>query len=108
MGYQINNTSFDYIGKPDWQDTAIGQSLAGETIKNRWKVHRWRTNIMPTAEYIALSEFEGQRVTLKTNDYADRNNQTLVTYSEAELRSVTGTSAGKNMANVVAEFRVRT
>ena len=106
MTYSINGTTIP-VTDSIWQDPPAGQSLAGETIEPRFKPHTWKTNVMTAANFDALYAFEGQQVTLVTNDYADRNNTTFVTYHLAELKAVTGQHSGPLMINVTADFLVR-
>ena len=107
MAYTIGGTTVTYIARTDWLDQPVAQSLAGETVKSRWKIHRWQTNVMNIQDWDNIYALEGTIVPITTNDYADRNNQTHVLYPEANFRSMTGSHDGPLFTNVTIEFLVR-
>ncbi len=99
----INGNQMLTIGRPDWVDSSVGAYLSGETIVNRYRRHVWQTNVMSAADYNTLYALEGQKVSIQTTNYSDRNG-IYVTYHNADLRRVTGQHNGPFFENVRAEF----
>lgn len=109
MAFQhaINGTNVNYVTTPQWIDEpAGGDFFNGKSSHNRWRLHRWESNIMTAAEFNTIYALEGTQVTITTTDYDSRNGD-YVTYYVAELKSVSGRHEGPNMASVRADFLVR-
>ena len=105
--FKINATTFARITHADWADDSAGSGLDGTTARLRWVRHVWSApEGMTAAEYDALFAFQGQRVTLTTTNYEDRNGD-FIPYYGAVCERVDGVHSGPVVAGVVAEFRVR-
>jgi len=104
--FAINGQTLDYITEATWDETPVSAPLAGGTTFNRWRVHRWATNVMPAAEFELIRQSLGAGVTLTTTDYDDLNGD-YVTYYSATLDRLSGEHAGPVYVAVSAEFEVR-
>lgn len=104
--FQLNGTTLDYIMSGEWREIEDSSVLDGQMVHNRWREHVWRTEVMPVTEFDSLYALEGQKVTLTTVDYTDRNGD-YVDYYGAELRRVSARHVALNMRQLTCEFRVR-
>jgi len=104
--FQINGQDLDYVTEATWDETPITAPLAGGTVFNRWRLHRWATNVMPASEFETIRGRLGETVSLTTTDYDDLNGD-YVTYYGATLDTLRGEHSGPVVVAVSAEFRVR-
>lgn len=103
--FALNGASKSYINTADWSDQPDSQALVGATPTRRRRRHTWRAEIMPMAEFLAIQALEGERVSLTTTNYNDRNGD-YVTYYGAEIDQASGRHESVNMVDVVVEFWV--
>lgn len=105
--FKINGVTLNYVMIGEWREVEDSQALDGQTVHNRWREHLWRLNeAMPVSEFNTLYALEGQKVTIVTTDYANRNGAYAIYYG-AELRRVAGRHVALNMEQFQCEFRVR-
>ncbi len=104
--YIINSTTLDYIMVGEWREVVESSVLDGQTVHNRWREHVWQTEVMPVTDFDTLYALEGQKVTLTTVDYSDRNNDYVIYYG-AEFKRITARHQALNMAQLQCEFMVR-
>jgi len=104
--FQINETTISTGLEASWDEQPVAAPLAGGTVFNRWRRHRWQTNVMSAVEFDALRGRLGQRVSLTTTDYSDLNGD-YVTYYGATVDAVRGEHSGPNFVGVSVEFEVR-
>lgn len=103
--FKINGTTLSHITNGDWDETPETGYFNGKTPKNRWRPHRLSTDGMPASEYNTLFALLGQKVSLTTTNYADRNGD-YRTYYGVDFQSIRGEHDGPIFRGVVAEFLV--
>lgn len=105
--FKLNASTFNRITRADWQDESAGVGLDGTTARLRWVRHVWSApEAMTAAEYDSLFALQGQRVTLTTTNYNERNGD-YISYYGAICERVDGQHVGPIVVGVVAEFKVR-
>lgn len=104
--FRINSTWIVAV-IANWIDIPAGQFFNGKTSRNRWRRHIWKTNVMTATEFDSIYALQGQRVSIITTDYDDRNNSNYKTYYNAELMRVGGDQNGPRFENIQIEFNVR-
>lgn len=104
--FKINGVTYSYITKGDWSDTADNQALDGNTPVRRWRKHTLKADIMPMSEFNTLHALEGQRVSITTPAYSDRNGD-YVTYCGSMLTKITAQHQSINAANVTIDLLVK-
>ncbi len=105
--FQVNGTTITALVKADWGDEIIDDDLAGQSIRNRWKMHVLQTEAMTAAEYDTLYALQGQKVTLTTTNYRNRNGD-YKTYYDAVFLGIEAGHMGPIRQNVRAMLAVRT
>lgn len=104
--FAINQQNLDYVTEATWDETPVDSPLAGGTTFNRWRVHRWATNVMPAAEFETIRGSLGAACDVTTTDYDDPNGD-YAAYYGATLDRLSGEHAGPVYVGVSAEFTVR-
>jgi len=104
--FQINGSNLTYIAGADWPDQAGTQALDGDAPLLRWRRHVWSTNVMSASEWDTLAALEGQKVSITTTDYSDRNSD-YATYYGCDFERLSGRHEGPVFVDVRAEFMVR-
>lgn len=104
--FQINGTTITRMLRGDWTDDPAGSGLDGSTPRQRWVRHVWGADVLSAAEYNTLYAAEGQRVTITTPNYADRNGD-YVDYFGVLCQRVSGSHDGPVVTNVAVDFLVR-
>lgn len=104
--FALNGQILSYIIEATWDESPMASPLAGGTVFNRWRAHRWQTNVMPAAEFETIRGRLGQVVDLTTTDYANPNGD-YVTYYGATLEGLTGEHTGPVVVGVQVDFTVR-
>lgn len=104
--HKINGTTINRITSANWEDGGQSQGLDGYTPLDSWRRHTWRSNVMTVTEFDTLYALEGQKVSITTTDYSDRNGDYL-TYYNVDLERVGGRHEGPRIVDFVAEFLVR-
>ena len=105
--FQVNGTNLTHITRGDWQEEPEGDYLNGKAIHNRWRRHILQANVTTAAEFDTLYALEGQKISLTTTNYFDRNSANYVTYYGAEVKRVSGQHEGPIMRDVQIECLVR-
>ena len=106
--FRINNIEVSRIVKGDWLDEpGDAQALDGVTPLARWRRHTWTTEVLSAAEWNTLAALEGQKVSIMTPDYGDRNAADYVTYYGADFEALDGRHEGPVVMGVSADFLVR-
>ena len=103
--HDINGTNVNHVTAV-WSDRPVNSFLNGKTTANRWRSHRWTSNVMTESEFNTLEALEGQTVSITTTKYSDRNNTNYVTYYDVKFLSITGTHSGPRFEGVSMEFAV--
>jgi hypothetical protein len=104
--FVVNNTHIERITRGDWTDAPAGVGLDGKTGRQRWVSHVWQSNVMSAEEFNSLYSLEGQKVSIKTTNYADRNGD-YITYYGVDFKRISGEHAGPIFTGVTCEFLVR-
>lgn len=104
--FQLNGLTLAYIMSGEWREREDSSRLDGQTVHNRWREHVWQTDVMPASEFNALYALEGQKVSLVTTNYLNRNGDYQVYYG-AELRRISARHISLNMQQLTCEFLVR-
>jgi hypothetical protein len=104
--FRLNSTALTRVTRGDWADDPAGSGLDGSMPRQRWVRHTWGADVLSAAEYDLIFAQEGQRVTITTPDYADRNGD-YVDYFGALCQRVSGQHEGPVVVGVTAEFLVR-
>lgn len=108
QSFAINGTIIARLTKGDWTDEpGDSQSLAGVTPLARWRRHRWQADVLSAAEWDVLSALQGQKVSITTPDYSDRNAADYVTFWGCDFEGLSGEHSGPVFTGVTAEFMVR-
>ena len=106
--FRINSTEISRITHGDWLDEpGDAQALDGVTPLARWRRHTWRAEVLSAAEWNTLAALEGQKVSITTPDYGDRNAADYVSYYGADFERLEGRHEGPVMMGVSADFLVR-
>ena len=107
--HKINGTTYSYIETADWRENAIrdGRALDQQTTTNAFRTLVWTTNIMPISEFDTLYALEGQKVTVTTVDYTDRDSGSFATYYGAILEGIQANHESVNITSLNVTFRVR-
>lgn len=105
--FAINGTTITYIVDADWSEpTPQNQALGGKTSHDRYIGHTWRSpEIMTITDFQNLSDLEGQRVTIQTTNFYDRNSQK--TYYGVHLLEVRGNHESLTFRGVECRFLIR-
>lgn len=104
----INGTTIARITKSDWVDEpGDDQALDGVTPLARWRRLVWRAEVLAASEWNVLAGLQGQKVSITTPDYGDRNAVDYVTYFNCDMAELSGSHDGPVMTGVTAEFMVR-
>lgn len=105
--FKINGTSLTYITRGDWEDDYDQQAHDGNTPILRWRRHTMRApDGMTAAEFDTLYALEGQKVSITTTNYEDRNSD-YKTYYGCDLERVAGRHDGPLVYDVVLDLMVR-
>jgi hypothetical protein len=104
--FQINGATLTYVMEANWQEQPAGDFLNGQAAFNRWRRHTLRTNVMTAAEFDTLYALEGQKVSLTTTNYANRNGD-YITYYDVEIKSITVQHDGPLMRDIQVDCLIR-
>lgn len=104
--FQLNGANLTYVMQGHWEPLAIAEALSGQVVFNRYRRHRWQTNVMPVAEYQSLRAVQGRICNITTTDHTNPNSD-FATYYGALVESVQGTHTGPVFQNVSVTFMVR-
>lgn len=104
--FMVNGRRLDYIQQGEWQEQNEGSILDGQAVHNRWRQHILKTNVSTVNEFHDLFDLLGQKVTLTTVDYDDRNGD-YKTYYGAEFQRIDEQQQAQHMTSLQCEFLVR-
>lgn len=104
--FALNGQTITNMMEANWEENPVANPLAGGTVFNRVRLHRWQTNVLTAAEFETILGRLGQAVSLTTTDYTNPNGD-YVTYYGATLDTLAGEHSGPVYVGVTAEFRVR-
>lgn len=100
----INGEYLRYM-RGNWFDIPGGAYFNGTGSTHRWRRHTLTANVMPESEFNLFYMLEGQKVSLTTTPYGNRNS-TYITYYGCDFVGASGTHSGPRFENVTAEFMV--
>lgn len=104
--FKMNGVTISYIQRGDWTNSPVKEALDGNLARQRWIKHIWLGEAMPVSEFDSLFALEGQRVSITTTDYNDRNGDYLQ-YFGVQFQKISGEHISILMENVRLEFLVR-
>jgi len=108
QAFVINGSTIARITKGDWLDEpGDAQALDGVTPLARWRRHTWRAEVLSAAEWNTLAALEGQKVSITTPDYSDRNAADYASYYQVDFERLEGRHEGPVVMGVSADFLVR-